>query len=108
MKLYALFTLHKTGWGTRAGIGDPATATTAAQAEKNAAAESPSAPPVGGLGDDPHLYDSRQMSPPNQYAQPAGGYAQQDSYPMYDNVGYDGPHGDAQHYDVEMSQHRRV
>lgn len=30
MKIYALFTLHKTGWGTRAGIGDPATATTAA------------------------------------------------------------------------------
>jgi hypothetical protein len=22
MKLYALFTLHETGWGTRAGIGD--------------------------------------------------------------------------------------
>ncbi|WWC91747.1 uncharacterized protein L201_006694 [Kwoniella dendrophila CBS 6074] len=34
MKLYALFTLHETGWGTRAGIGDPATATTAAQQEK--------------------------------------------------------------------------
>lgn len=31
MKIYALFTLHKTGWGTRSGIGDPATATTAAQ-----------------------------------------------------------------------------
>ena len=22
MKIYALFTLHETGWGTRAGIGD--------------------------------------------------------------------------------------
>jgi hypothetical protein len=22
MKLYALFTLHETGWGTRAGVGD--------------------------------------------------------------------------------------
>lgn len=31
MKIYAVFTLHKTGWGTRSGIGDPATATTAAQ-----------------------------------------------------------------------------
>jgi hypothetical protein len=31
MKIYALFTLHKTGWGTRSGIGDPATATTAAE-----------------------------------------------------------------------------
>ena len=23
MKIYALFTLHETGWGTRAGIGEP-------------------------------------------------------------------------------------
>lgn len=22
MKVYALFTLHETGWGTRAGVGD--------------------------------------------------------------------------------------
>jgi hypothetical protein len=22
MKIYALFTLHETGWGTRAGVGD--------------------------------------------------------------------------------------
>ncbi|ORX40530.1 nucleotide-diphospho-sugar transferase [Kockovaella imperatae] len=29
MKLYAVLTLHKTGWGTRSGIGDPATATAA-------------------------------------------------------------------------------
>ncbi|OAX40903.1 hypothetical protein K503DRAFT_686565 [Rhizopogon vinicolor AM-OR11-026] len=29
MKLYALFTLHETGWGTRAGIGDPTKATAA-------------------------------------------------------------------------------
>jgi hypothetical protein len=43
MKIYALFTLHETGWGTRTGIADPATATQAlndqnardaAQAEK--------------------------------------------------------------------------
>lgn len=31
MKLYALFTLHETGWGTRTGIADPATATQALQ-----------------------------------------------------------------------------
>ncbi|KAF8625297.1 hypothetical protein AX15_005431 [Amanita polypyramis BW_CC] len=30
MKLYALFTLHETGWGTRAGIGDISAATAAA------------------------------------------------------------------------------
>ncbi|GJJ06405.1 hypothetical protein Clacol_000596 [Clathrus columnatus] len=29
MKLYALFTLHETGWGTRAGIGDASAATAA-------------------------------------------------------------------------------
>lgn len=29
MKLYALFTLHETGWGTRAGIGDASVATAA-------------------------------------------------------------------------------
>jgi len=38
MKIYALFTLHETAWGTRAGIGDPSAATaaaTAADAMKN-------------------------------------------------------------------------
>jgi len=30
MKVYALFTLHETAWGTRAGIGDPTAATAAA------------------------------------------------------------------------------
>jgi len=34
MKLYALLTLHETGWGTRAGIGD-ATAATAAMDQNN-------------------------------------------------------------------------
>lgn len=33
MKIYALFTLHETAWGTRAGIGDPTAATTAAAAD---------------------------------------------------------------------------
>lgn len=35
MKVYALLTLHETGWGTRAGIGDPAAATAAAAAKKS-------------------------------------------------------------------------
>jgi len=30
MKLYALLTLHETGWGTRAGVGDPSQAMAAA------------------------------------------------------------------------------
>ncbi|KAF7799510.1 hypothetical protein EIP86_010747 [Pleurotus ostreatoroseus] len=37
MKLYALLTLHETGWGTRAGIGDPTAATAAA--DKGGSAE---------------------------------------------------------------------
>lgn len=31
MKIYAVLTLHETGWGTRTGIADPATATQAAE-----------------------------------------------------------------------------
>ncbi|WVN90842.1 uncharacterized protein L203_106085 [Cryptococcus depauperatus CBS 7841] len=34
MKLYALFTLHETGWGTRSGIGNITEATAAAEKEK--------------------------------------------------------------------------
>jgi len=104
MKLYALFTLHKTGWGTRAGIGDPATATTAAQQEKTALQSSP---PVGQVGAaDPGLYDTQRNS---GYGYSAQDTTPRDAYPMYDTTGYDGPHGEAHHgtYDVEMSQHRR-
>ncbi|AAW45548.1 hypothetical protein CNBH2170 [Cryptococcus deneoformans B-3501A] len=36
MKLYALFTLHETGWGTRAGIGNITEATMAAEKENEA------------------------------------------------------------------------
>lgn len=35
MKLYALFTLHVTGWGTREGIDDPTVATAAAESQQN-------------------------------------------------------------------------
>lgn len=38
MKLYALFTLHETGWGTRAGIGDASAATAAMDASNEKAA----------------------------------------------------------------------
>lgn len=53
MKLYALFTLHETGWGTRTGIGDPATAT-AAQEKQSHGQE------IGSYHDEPNnpgLYD---------------------------------------------------
>ncbi|KAE9400315.1 hypothetical protein BT96DRAFT_965400 [Gymnopus androsaceus JB14] len=45
MKLYALFTLHETGWGTRTGIGDIAAATAAMDKQNAAASNDPS----GGL-----------------------------------------------------------
>lgn len=35
MKIYALLTLHETGWGTRAGVGDPSQATAAAEAKQS-------------------------------------------------------------------------
>ncbi|KAJ2921667.1 hypothetical protein H1R20_g15427, partial [Candolleomyces eurysporus] len=43
MKVYALFTLHETGWGTRAGIGDASAATAALDRmnEKESAAGGP-------------------------------------------------------------------
>ncbi|KAI0783727.1 nucleotide-diphospho-sugar transferase [Abortiporus biennis] len=36
MKIYALLTLHETGWGTRAGVGDPTTATAAVDEKEKA------------------------------------------------------------------------
>jgi hypothetical protein len=99
MKLYALFTLHKTGWGTRSGIGDPATATTAAQNhEKNPLVGAPEA-----------NYDSPAVPNPYETAQHNQYGDRQDAYPMYDTTGYDGQHGESHHgmYDIEMSQNRR-
>jgi hypothetical protein len=40
MKLYAVCTLHETGWGTRTGIADPATATQALQDQNDREAAS--------------------------------------------------------------------
>jgi len=37
MKLYALVTLHETGWGTRAGVGDPSQAMAAAASNEKLA-----------------------------------------------------------------------
>ncbi|KAH7108351.1 polysaccharide synthase Cps1p [Auriculariales sp. MPI-PUGE-AT-0066] len=53
MKIYALFTLHEVGWGTRAGVGDP-TAATQAIANQETKPAPPSYPMQGsgpnGLG----------------------------------------------------------
>jgi len=58
MKLYALLTLHETGWGTRAGIGDPTAATAAA--DKG---------PAGEKLEDLQAPSSSQYQP-EQYQQP--------------------------------------
>jgi len=39
MKMYALFTLHEVGWGTRAGIGDASVALKALDNQNEAAAQ---------------------------------------------------------------------
>jgi len=81
MKLYALLTLHETGWGTRAGIGDPSAAT-AALSQQNTSEKAPiiSSPQAaslyvpsqdyayGGYGDSlnqrhPQQYQSQPQSP---------------------------------------------
>jgi len=59
MKVYALLTLHETGWGTRAGIGDPTAATNAAA---NASDEKPYL--------DSPLPQYQPSSQPQQYQQP--------------------------------------
>jgi len=73
MKLYALFTLHETGWGTRAGIGDPTAATAAA--DKRA---------VATLNPD-EKYQKLPPIPQTQYTDASPNYQQQ---PMEMQVGY--------------------
>ncbi|KAI8992885.1 nucleotide-diphospho-sugar transferase [Trametes punicea] len=70
MKIYALLTLHETGWGTRAGIGDARAATAAADAGATG----------GGyiektLPDTPGYPQPQQ--PPQPYAPPQQQYYQQ-------------------------------
>lgn len=87
MKLYALFTLHETGWGTRAGIGDVAAATAAADAgppanEKYAAQPAYSQPayadgpptPTRGYSSDMAPYGEQNVAPPSPYGD--GGFDQ--------------------------------
>ncbi|THH12786.1 hypothetical protein EW146_g7373 [Bondarzewia mesenterica] len=74
MKIYALFTLHETGWGTRAGIGDPTAATAAAD-----------------KGSEP-MQDLKGFPPPPQRYQdmpaPAPQYPQTLQLPVEMQVGY--------------------
>jgi hypothetical protein len=56
MKLYALFTLHEVGWGTRAGIGDATTALNALN-DQNARQAAGGQPGVQEK-DDPRRYDA--------------------------------------------------
>ncbi|KAH9919480.1 glycosyltransferase family 2 protein [Epithele typhae] len=63
MKIYALFTLHETGWGTRAGIGDATAATAAADGAARVASEETQAQrPVI---EKPRHTVSRGVEPPN-------------------------------------------
>jgi hypothetical protein len=64
MKIYALFTLHETGWGTRAGIGDPTAATAAA---------------------DSGISDDKMRKPYHDLASPTPHYPQQ---PMEMQIGH--------------------
>jgi len=67
MKLYALCTLHETGWGTRAGIGDASAATAAMDASNAAAARDEKS------GTDPYSiqqpYPQRPYDPDQQFHQ---------------------------------------
>jgi hypothetical protein len=78
MKLYALFTLHETGWGTRAGIGDAAAATAAA--------------------DRALLEEKLLPAPPNPYHQ-----AQRDSLPYSDTYSYGGDNDPQFQQQVQIS-----
>nr|GAT42958.1 predicted protein [Mycena chlorophos] len=85
MKLYALCTLHETGWGTRAGIGD-ASAATAAAAQADSARLEKTAP-----ASDAYAY---------QQPQPQYGYNQQSTpfgdemSPFHDDAGTHSPYRD--------------
>ncbi|KAG8680736.1 hypothetical protein FRC09_018011 [Ceratobasidium sp. 395] len=67
MKLYALFTLHEVGWGTRAGIGSAADATKAM--------ENQNAQEAGAVGPDREKLmqgGPRYDAEAGQYQQPYG------------------------------------
>jgi len=76
MKLYALFTLHEVGWGTRAGIGDPTQALEAMQEQK-----------VGGQD-----YKAAQSYPMQNYPNDPIRHSQYDDgsllHPAYNNPDY--------------------
>jgi len=67
MKLYALCTLHETGWGTRAGIGDASAATAALAAQDRENEKNANGGPSNGPYQRPsYLYNNSdsQIAPP--------------------------------------------
>lgn len=81
MKMYALFTLHETGWGTRAGIGDASAATAAAdQANLDEKTLPQQPPPPSGT----YRHTPTETSP---FADPQLQLQQQQPYSPYDPYG---------------------
>lgn len=73
MKLYALCTLHETGWGTRAGIGDIAAATAAIDAGNEKAGNNPYSQPAGAFSNSQHpLSPFRDQVPLSPYRDTPG------------------------------------
>jgi len=96
MKLYALCTLHETGWGTRAGIGDASAATAAAAEadsarlqEKTAAANNP----YGGYSNN-NPYEQPQPQP-YSYQQPQDSPFRDELSPFRDDAGQTSPYRDS-------------
>ncbi|RDB16242.1 hypothetical protein Hypma_003098 [Hypsizygus marmoreus] len=71
MKIYALFTLHETGWGTRAGIGDASAATAAMEAEQRQENEKANA------NNPYHQQQQRYQPPPSGYGEPMSPFRDQ-------------------------------
>jgi len=73
MKVYALLTLHETGWGTRAGIGDPSAAMAAVEQQPEKLGAPMQTPYTDYMNDSSYNY-------PQQDAVSPAGYSQQTPY----------------------------
>ncbi|KAL0957056.1 hypothetical protein HGRIS_003154 [Hohenbuehelia grisea] len=95
MKLYALCTLHETGWGTRAGIGDASAATAAMDANNNASPNEKSGPYNQPSYAQPQPYYAQ---PPNSNNVSLSPFADRTEVPAYVAQRQRGDRGD----DVEL------
>jgi len=87
MKLYALCTLHETGWGTRAGIGDVAAATAAAaEADSARLQEKTAAANNNPYGHSNTTYQQPQPQAYQQYQQPQDSPFRDELSPFRDDV----------------------